>query len=254
MPAKPSTRWAFISDLHGNLVALEAVLADIQRQAVDGLACLGDVATLGPQPRAVLHRLAALGCPCVAGNHDIFLLDFDQIHAYTQETWVMQAVQWCQAQLGEAEWNFLRTFQPQLTLQLSGRATVLCYHGSPRSAIEGLFADTPPGQVAAMLAGHAADLYVGGHTHAPMLRQWQGRWLVNAGSVGQAFAQLPGPDLAPRLLLVGHYALVTCRDETLEVAFRQVPLDLDALRQAAAASAWPEAERWFACWEKPSYK
>ena len=54
---KQATRWAFISDLHGNLVALERVLADLQHQAVDQLVCLGDVATLGPQPREVLSRL-----------------------------------------------------------------------------------------------------------------------------------------------------------------------------------------------------
>ena len=68
-------RVALISDLHANLVAIQAVLADIQRVGVDQIFCLGDVATLGPAPGAVLQLLRDLRCPCILGNHDAFLLD-----------------------------------------------------------------------------------------------------------------------------------------------------------------------------------
>jgi predicted phosphodiesterase len=60
-------RVALISDIHGNLVSLEAVLADIDREGVDQIVCLGDVAGLGPQPREILARLQALGCICIMG-------------------------------------------------------------------------------------------------------------------------------------------------------------------------------------------
>ncbi|MEO6600819.1 MAG: metallophosphoesterase family protein, partial [Polyangiaceae bacterium] len=68
-------RVALISDLHGNELAFNAVLADIARQGVDQIICLGDVATLGPRPRDVLGRLAELRCVCILGNHDEFMLD-----------------------------------------------------------------------------------------------------------------------------------------------------------------------------------
>jgi predicted phosphodiesterase len=63
-------RVALISDIHGNAVALEAVLADIARRRVDEIVCLGDVAAGGPQPREALERLRTLGCAVVRGNAD----------------------------------------------------------------------------------------------------------------------------------------------------------------------------------------
>ena len=66
---------ALISDIHGNLAAFEAVLADIERVQPDQVDCLGDVLAEGPQPREVLARLRALGCPVVLGNADAELLD-----------------------------------------------------------------------------------------------------------------------------------------------------------------------------------
>ena len=65
---------AIISDIHGNLPALEAALAEIAAEGIERIICLGDVATLGPQPRAVIARLRALGCPVVMGNTDAILL------------------------------------------------------------------------------------------------------------------------------------------------------------------------------------
>ena len=66
---------ALISDTHGNLPALEAVLEDIRAQGVDGIIFLGDAATLGPQPRETLEALRSLDCTCILGNHDAALLD-----------------------------------------------------------------------------------------------------------------------------------------------------------------------------------
>ena len=66
---------ALISDIHGNYTALEAALADIDRRHVDAIICLGDVATIGPQPRQVLDKLKELGCPCILGNHESALLE-----------------------------------------------------------------------------------------------------------------------------------------------------------------------------------
>lgn len=68
-------RIAIIADTHGNLISLDAVLAEIEREQIEHIVCLGDVAGLGPHPREVLHRLRALDCPVVMGNADEFLLD-----------------------------------------------------------------------------------------------------------------------------------------------------------------------------------
>jgi predicted phosphodiesterase len=86
-------RTALISDLHGNDVALRAVLAHIADARVDRIVCLGDVATLGPAPQRVLETLAELACPCILGNHDEFLLDADLIRRYTEIPVIVQAVE-----------------------------------------------------------------------------------------------------------------------------------------------------------------
>ena len=68
-------RFGLISDIHGNLQALDLVLAELGKTPVDALVCLGDVASLGPQPRQVLARLRQLQIPVVMGNHDNYLLN-----------------------------------------------------------------------------------------------------------------------------------------------------------------------------------
>jgi predicted phosphodiesterase len=65
---------AILADIHGNLTALDAVLAAIDAEGIERVICLGDVATLGPQPHGVVVRLRALGCPIVMGNTDADLL------------------------------------------------------------------------------------------------------------------------------------------------------------------------------------
>ena len=67
-------RLAIISDIHGNLVALQTVLADIETARVDQIVCLGDVAANGAQPRDVIEKMRALGCPMVRGNTDEWFL------------------------------------------------------------------------------------------------------------------------------------------------------------------------------------
>jgi predicted phosphodiesterase len=93
------SRLALISDIHSNEVALRAVLADIRRTGVDQIICLGDVANLGPAPNAVIELLAGLGCPCIMGNHDEFLLEPELVHAYAQSPSVVASVHWCRSRL-----------------------------------------------------------------------------------------------------------------------------------------------------------
>ena len=85
-------RVALISDLHGNLVALDAVRADARRLGVDAVVCLGDVATLGPHPREVLAAVDELGTPTILGNHDEFLLEPALIARYTEAPIIHDAV------------------------------------------------------------------------------------------------------------------------------------------------------------------
>jgi predicted phosphodiesterase len=93
-------RVALISDIHGNLISLEAVLADIARKKVDQIVCLGDVSTLGPQPGEVLARLKTIECLCVMGNHDFELLHLDSGQESVDEpALVVEWTEWGASQL-----------------------------------------------------------------------------------------------------------------------------------------------------------
>jgi len=83
---------ALISDVHGHHTALRAVLDDIEREGVSEIVFLGDLATLGPQPRETVQLLRSLNCPCIMGNHDEFMLRPELVETYTSAPPVVAAI------------------------------------------------------------------------------------------------------------------------------------------------------------------
>lgn len=228
-------RLALISDLHANLLALDAVLADIETKGPSEIVCLGDVATLGPKPREVLARVEALGCTCILGNHDDFLLRPGLIHTYTEAPIVRDAVSWCGRALDTAHIDFLRTFHDRLELNL-GSTRVLLFHGTPGSHMQELVATSPEAEVDSFLEGHDADVFAGGHTHVQMIRQHRGRLIINPGSVGMPFER-PVSGGPPVILPFAEYATIECSEQgTLSVALHRIPLSKQALREQAATA------------------
>jgi putative phosphoesterase len=229
---------ALISDLHGNEVAVEAVMNSIRQAGADRIVCLGDVATLGPRPGFVLQMLRDLGCPCILGNHDEFLLDPALIHTYTEAPIIVEAVDWCRAQLSDGDLAFVRTFQPSIDIQLDDRATLSLFHGSPRSHMEDILATTPPEELDRLLSGHSAPVMAGGHTHIQMLRQHRGMLLVNPGSVGLPFKEYVA-GRPPTLLHHAEYATVEAARGAVNVTLHRVPLDMASLRDTVRRSDNP---------------
>jgi predicted phosphodiesterase len=223
-------RLALISDLHANEIALDAVLADARSVGYDLLACLGDVATLGPRPSAVLARLYDIRCPCILGNHDEFMLDPRLIHSYTTIPMLIASVQETHAALSPDEMAFIGTFERSLAVE-----DVLLYHGTPRSNMEDLLSTTSAERVDEMLDGSQAKVLVGGHTHLQMLRQHRGMIIVNAGSVGQPFREYASGG-SPVILPHAEYAIVDSRADGVSVDLRRVALDKKAL--AAQVDGW----------------
>lgn len=229
-------RVALISDLHANQLALEAVRHDIARSGVDQVICLGDVATLGPHPKEVIHTLREMGCPCIIGNHDAFLLDPALIHTYTEAPVVVEAVDWCREQLSADELAFLSGFVPTAEIDLNANAKLFVFHGSPASHMDDLLATTPAEDLDRLLGGHQATVMAGGHTHVQMLRQHRGTLLLNPGSLGQPFKEFVA-GRPPTLMAHAEYALVEATTAGVNVDLRRVQLDKKALKAAAATAA-----------------
>lgn len=223
-------RLALISDLHGNELALDRVLADARSAGHDQLVCLGDVATLGPRPAAVLARLRALGCACLLGNHDEFMLEPALVESYSSLAVLVASVHATRATLAAEDVAFIRGFARTLAV-----GDVLLYHGTPRSNVEDLLVSTPEARVDEMLAGHRATVYVGGHTHLQMMRSHRGALVVNCGSVGAPFREYAsnGP---PVILAHAEYAIVEIDGGRMNVELRRVALDRAALR--AQVDGW----------------
>jgi len=235
-------RIALISDIHGNAIALSRVLASIANVGVDQIVCLGDVATLGVAPREVLDMLRDAHCPCIAGNHDDYVLSgaLDDGHAPTPE--LRDAIQWCRELMTPADMAFVSAFDAGLLLPLGAHHRLQLFHGSPTSNLVNLLPDTPGDALDSLLGEPSGVVLAGGHTHIQMLRQHRGVLLVNPGSVGAPFSEYPisGP---PRILAQAEYAIIEARGPDIHVSLQRLALDRRELFQAAITSQNPMAAR-----------
>ncbi|RIK36169.1 MAG: metallophosphoesterase [Chloroflexi bacterium] len=227
-------RIAIIADIHGNLVALESVLAALHHDAPDMTICLGDVAATGPRPRDVIARLRTLGCQCVLGNADDELLQPLPQPQPGEPRW-LAIDRWCAAQLSAGDRAFLASFAPTLTVDLPDGAALLAYHGAPASYDQLITTTTAAEDLDALLAGTSAAVYAGGHTHAPFIRAHHTCWVLNPGSVG-----LRPPNAT--------YALIDATAVGLAATLRSVQLDMDTVLEDARRSGMPEYDWWSSFW------
>lgn len=229
-------RVAVFSDVHGNAVALRAMLADLDR--VDALVCLGDVAQGGAQPAESLDLVRELGCRVVLGNADEFLLRVPEESAEPLTERQLAVREWSLAQLSPDQLDFVRSFEPTVETDVGG-SRLLCFHGSPRSNEEVLLPSTPHGDVAAALDG--ADAYAGGHVHLQYLRRVGAAILFNPGSVGLAYDH-EQPEDAFFFDPWAQYAVLTADGARLALEFRRVPFDLAEYGAAIRSSGKPFAD------------
>jgi predicted phosphodiesterase len=233
---------ALISDIHGNLVALDAVLADLTARNIEHILCLGDVATEGPQPRGAIARLQELSCSIVMGNTDAWLLHpqlTERKSLFAQEGQDIEL--WSSQQLTEDDKAFLRTFVPTIERSLSNGQNLLAYHGSPRSFNEGLLPTTPDEVLEQSFANTDATIYVGGHTHVQMFRRYKDKLVLNPGSVGLAWERVSSPGSSLKAPWA-EYAIINVEGNALNVELCRVPFNVEELIEATLASDMPHAE------------
>ena len=234
-------RVAVLADIHGNRVALDAVLDDLD--GADEIVCLGDVSEGGPQPREALERVRELGCPVVMGNCDAWFLDF-RTDGVPEER--VDRGRWALEQLGAEGLDLIRSFRDTLELDL-GDGTLLCFHGTPRSNEEILLPGAPDHELEEKLEGIEQRFLTGGHVHVQWLRHVRSSTFFNPGTVGMA------NDLLRAAREAGfddhaEYALLEVDGRRFSVEFRRVPYDVERLVRAVFESGLPHpeeaAEKW----------
>jgi putative phosphoesterase len=226
-------RYAFFSDIHSNIVALEAVLADIAAARVDERYALGDLVGYAPWPNEVLDLLRTESIPIVMGNYDDGT-SFDRAEcgcAYTHP--VEKALgdagfAWTKEHTSDANKAWLRTLAPQVRFEADGHRFLLV-HGSPRKMNEYLYEDKPDETFARIAADADADVIVCGHTHRPYDKTVGATRFINDGSAGKP------KDGDPRAC----WALVETSPGGVSVAFRRVEYDIEKAASGILASELP---------------
>jgi len=181
---------AVLSDVHGNVPALEAVLADIERWQADEVIVNGDLVSRGPYSLACLDvlRTRVPGCRTLAGNHETYVLSCrDQPPAAEEPTYeISRFACWTADKLGSAV-EQLRDWSESIDRTgLEGGSSVHITHGSRLGNRSGITPETDDDELARRV-GDPRALFVGSHTHRPLLREFNGGLVVNTGSVGQPF-------------------------------------------------------------------
>ncbi len=207
-----------IYDVHGNLPALEAVLADVDAAGVDLIVVGGDLVA-GPMPDETLERLLALGerVRFVRGNADRAVASGAGEHG---ETWIA-------SQLSGARRRFLSTLSLVVVVEVNGLGPVLFCHATPRSDEEIITRATPDERLRRILGDVAQEVVVCGHTHVQFDRSVDGTRVVNAGSVGRPYEREPG----------AYWALLGP-----DVELRRAEYDLEAAAARIRATGWPDAD------------
>ncbi|UOY10298.1 metallophosphoesterase [Methanonatronarchaeum sp. AMET6-2] len=170
---------ALISDVHGNLPALEAVLGEIGD--VDRVLCAGDIVGYNPFPKEVIKVFQEEGIRSVVGNHDKAVVtgDTSWFNPYAAE-----AVEWTRNQLNQKEINYLSNLKERISIDVGGERLTIT-HGSPRSVEEYVCPTTIDIKLRGMVSEVESKYLVLGHTHLPMMKEFKEGIVINPGSVGQ---------------------------------------------------------------------
>src|SRR5262249_5839603 len=239
-----AVRVALVSDIHGNGVALRALLADLDAAEVDEVVCLGDVGQGGPAPVAAIDAVRERRWKTVMGNSDAFLLDPHASDEPVTERH-LQMREWSCAQLGSDRLDFIASFSPTVEVALSDSLELLAFHGSPRSFDEVVLPTLDLADHQALVADHDANVFAGGHIHLQWLRRLGARTWLCPGSVGLSYDHDQSEDDL-RFDPWAAYALLTLHGEATEISFRRVPFDYREVISEIDGSGMTDADysRW----------
>ena len=185
---------AVLSDIHGNLFALNSVLEDIKKNDVDEIFCLGDLAMAGPEPNETIDFVKKQNWTIIQGNTDKMIADYSEAvyNAVKEGAPIMaNALENDVKSISTDNKEFLKQLTEKLALEREG-VKILLVHGSPRRNNENIFPDLTKEQINEIVAGVEVNIIFCGHTHIPCGYQTDnGITIVNDGSVGRPFTENP---------------------------------------------------------------
>ncbi|HMA00877.1 MAG TPA: metallophosphoesterase family protein [Gemmatimonadaceae bacterium] len=220
--------YAAIYDIHGNLPALDAVLADVRSAGIDAIVVGGDVIP-GPMPRESLDRLLELDLPVrfIRGNGErVVLAEMHGIESEEVPPPFREGIRWTARQLDARHEAAIASWPDHLELTIGSLGTVLFCHATPRNDTEIFTRNTAESRLLPVFGSVSADIVVCGHTHMQLDRVVGDVRVVNAGSVGMPFGE------------PGAYWL----ELGAELRLRRTQYDLAAAAERIRRTTYPQAE------------
>lgn len=213
-------RLAVLADVHSNLIAFEAVVADLNTLSPDAIVYLGDLVMKGPQPRECVELLRSLDpCRSVMGNYDNLFAQFPPAHWQSQDrktSLIAEDFTYHKALLPEADQQWLASLPTSAELSIDGTRFEL-YHASPDSLRKITWPWATNDELLSLFESTDTDVVLFGHIHHSFVRHARGRLIVNPGSIGLPF------DGDPR----ASYAVVDLEHGRVAAQIRRVPFDIE---------------------------
>ncbi|UCH58041.1 MAG: metallophosphoesterase family protein [Candidatus Bathyarchaeota archaeon] len=214
-----------VSDIHGNLAALESVLRDAGD--FDAVVCVGDVVGYGPRPGECIGALSGLGFSCVLGNHDQAVISAD---TSGMNPYAAAAIDIHRRLLNTGHTTWLQKLRKSLSMD-EGGVRIAVFHGSPdHPTTEYVYPSEAQVRAGPFFEATRADLLLLGHTHVPYIHRYGGRVLLNPGSVGQPRDGIPHAS----------YMLIDLENGCVEVSHRRAPYDIEKTVEQMRLLSLPE--------------
>lgn len=230
MAHQPPPTLAVIADIHGNVPALDAVLADLERVQPDRVVIAGDFVNRGPQSHAVVKRATGLGFDAISGNHDTWLAALSR-GEHLPEDWETSwwtPVRRATAELTPEDVRWLEALPFSLHVEMPGAEPLLVVHGNPRNSREGMGRMISDEILADALSGVEERTIIGAHIHYPWERRLGAYHTVVVGAVGCPF----NGDINAQ------YGLFTWDAGDWRFEHRSIPYDHEPLYEAWRASGY----------------
>ncbi|CRK81270.1 metallophosphoesterase family protein [Neobacillus massiliamazoniensis] len=225
---------AFISDIHGNAVALDAVLTDIKKKEIDQVFVLGDICYRGPEPKRSIDLVRSLNTKVIKGNADEWVVRGVLEGEVPQKALELmnRERQWTVDQLEPTDIDYLESLPTQLQVNVDG-IEIVSFHATPDSLFDVVLPNAEDEKIESRLMKPAdANIYVYAHIHKPYIRYINGKVIMNIGSVGLPFDGLTKAS----------YGLIEIENGNYRTSIERVSFDLEKVIHAYQKVNYPNAE------------
>ncbi|NEY20742.1 metallophosphoesterase family protein [Bacillus ginsengihumi] len=225
---------AFISDIHGNAVALEAVLEDIQLQKVDQIYVLGDICFRGPEPQRSLDLVRSLHTEVIKGNADEWVVRGIRKGEVPDSAYEIMNKErnWIVHHLTSEAIEYLQQLPTNLKV-VHENISIHGFHATPISLFENIFPNASDEEIENKLLVEDADISLYAHIHKPYIRTINSKTIINLGSVGLPFDGIKKAS----------YALVEVDQQFVQSSIRRVSFDVDKVINQFKQSDYPNKEK-----------